>query len=156
MVGSFCREIDNNGKFVSFWERPKSDQSIKKAVFKFNPFVHSSIMIQRQVMIDAGMYNTKCKYAQDYDLWLRLVKKYKCANIDEPLIDFRVDWTKLEKKNKEARKYKLDILSKHIQQGAYPFWYYIYLIRPWMIFILPTKINMLLKKAQRFLRIYMY
>lgn len=152
MVGSFCREIDNNGRFVSLWERPTSNRSIQKAIFKFNPFIHSSIMIRKEVIINAGMYNTECKYAQDYDLWLRVVKKYKCVNIEKPLIDLRVDWSKLERKNKEARKYKLGILYRHIKENGYPFWYYIYLIRPWIIYILPTNTNLILKKVQRFLR----
>ena len=30
MVGSYCREIDNSGKFVALWKRPTSDKKIKK------------------------------------------------------------------------------------------------------------------------------
>jgi len=152
MVGSFCREISNNGKFIALWKRPTSDHLIKKSIFHFNPFIHSSIMIRRDVIIDAGMYNTECKYAQDYDLWLRVAKKSKLANLNEPLIDLRVDWDKLKSKNKEARKNKLKILFRHIKSGGYPFWYFIYLIRPCFLYVLPTNVTMLLKLFQRNIR----
>lgn len=152
MVGSFCREIDNNGKYISLWKRPTSDPEIKRRIFGFNPFIHSSIMVRRDAIMAAGMYNTECKYAQDYDLWLRVSKKYKLANISEPLIDHRVDWGKLEKKNKEARKNKFNILFRHIKSEGYPFWYFIYLIRPYLLYILPTNVVMVLKSLQRYLR----
>ena len=149
MVGSYCREIDNNGKFVSLWKRPTSDQKIKKTILKLNPFLHSSIMIRKVAIIEAGLYNTDCKYAQDYDLWLRVAAKYKLANINEPLLDFRVDWKKLEHKNREARKSKLEILYRHIRSGNYPVWYFIYLVRPFILYILPTNMTILLKILQR-------
>lgn len=152
MVGSFCREIDDNGKVITIWKRPVSDYAIKKAIFLYNPFIHSSIMIRKKVIIDVGLYNTKWKYAQDYDLWLRVSKKYILANLDEPLIDFRVDWNKLKYKNKEARKTKLNILFHHIKSEKYPFWYFIYLIRPYFLYVLPTNFMMLLKIIQRNIR----
>lgn len=51
-----------------------------------NPFIHGTLLIKKNVLKGIGGYNEKFIYAQDYDLFNRLVKSgYKYDVIREPL-----------------------------------------------------------------------
>ena len=40
-----------------------------------NPFIHGTLMIKKNVVLDIGMYDENIKYAQDYKLFIDLLKK---------------------------------------------------------------------------------
>ncbi len=40
-----------------------------------NPFIHGTLMIRKSVILNIGMYDESIKYAQDYKLFLELLKK---------------------------------------------------------------------------------
>ncbi len=46
----------------------------------------SAVMIHRSVFEDVGLFDTSLPACEDYDLWLRISKKYYVGLIDEPLI----------------------------------------------------------------------
>lgn len=57
------------------------DQDLRKALIKDNPFVHSSVAYKLKAVIDTGGYRNLYKY-EDYDLWIRLLSKYRGEIID--------------------------------------------------------------------------
>lgn len=152
MVGSFCREIDAHGRVRSLWARPTGDRELKGALLRRNPFIHSSILIRRSVVLAVGGYDPARRYAQDYDLWLRVAQRYPVANIPEPLIDLRVDWSRLAAKNRTARRYEYTILRDHLRNNRRLFFHRIHLLRPLALWLLPSWVMMPLKKIQRKLR----
>ena len=153
LLGSYCREIDAEGNPICIWKRPTSNIALQKAILWNNPFIHSSVMLPRQVFSKTGLYNRNRGYAQDYDLWLRVSMLYELSNLPEPLIDLRVDWQKMSRKNREARKCELQIIRDHILGGPFPKYYYIYLIRPLLLSVLPTELMMRVKEIQRYFRL---
>lgn len=152
LLGSFCREINSEGNPIGVWERPTSDRALKKTLFSRNPFIHSSVMLRCEVFSVVGLYNESMQFAQDYELWLRVAGHFDLANLSEPLIDLRVDWSKLTKKNRRARRYELIILLHYIRSEGFPIWYYFYLLRPFLLSLLPTGVTMKMKSIQRRLR----
>ena len=40
-----------------------------------NPFIHGTLMIRKSVILNIGMYDENIKYAQDYKLFIELLKK---------------------------------------------------------------------------------
>ena len=40
-----------------------------------NPFIHGTLMIRKSVILNIGMYDENIKYAQDYKLFVELLKK---------------------------------------------------------------------------------
>jgi len=156
LLGSFCREIDSKGNHIGVWRRPVSDKALRRAIMRYNPFIHSSVMLPRQVFLKTGLYNEGRAYAQDYDLWLRVSMHYQLSNLPEPLIDLRVDWKKMNRKNREARKCELQIMRDHIFAGPFPKYYYFYLIRPLLLSVLPTELTMRLKEIQRYFRLVFF
>ena len=68
----------------------QTDEEIRKALYQFNPFFHSSIMVKRELIQKVGGYNEQFVYAQDYELWVRLLSLTKAAILPEILCYRRV------------------------------------------------------------------
>lgn len=53
----------------------------------------STVLARRHVLLEAGLFDESPQLArcQDWDLWLRLARKYRFAAIDEPLVLHRLD-----------------------------------------------------------------
>lgn len=56
-----------------------------------NPFVHSSVMMRRDAVLDIGGYTTdkSRQPPEDYELWSRLARKGRLANLPERLLVYR-------------------------------------------------------------------
>jgi glycosyltransferase EpsE len=51
-----------------------------------NPFIHGTLMVWKNVVIDVGMYDENMEYAQDYKLFIQLLKKnYKIKILKKKL-----------------------------------------------------------------------
>lgn len=90
VVGSGANFIDSQGSFIKTVLMPETDNLIKKHLIKGPAFIHPSTMMRKSFLDSLNGYDENLKKAQDYDLWLRGRSKYEYANIQEPLISYRV------------------------------------------------------------------
>jgi glycosyltransferase involved in cell wall biosynthesis len=93
-VGVQSRIIDGNGRRIRRAEtrRPTSDQAIQWYCMFDTPLIHPGSMYRRRVVHDElGGYNEAFTVGQDSELWPRIARRYKLANIDEQLIAQRFD-----------------------------------------------------------------
>jgi len=72
------------------------DHPIEHALLAFdllfnNPFVHSSVMMRRDAVLGIGGYTTdkSRQPPEDYELWSRLARKGRVANLPERLLVYR-------------------------------------------------------------------
>lgn len=92
VVGSWCEEIDENGRVLFIKRQHQDDATIKKKLMSKNPFIHPSVLLRRRVFDNGYRYCQDNFLAEDYTLWLNLAAHgYKFANIPENLIKFRID-----------------------------------------------------------------
>ena len=89
LVGTAFYKIDESGKILELVNPKFKNSDIKLHINKQNQFGHGSVMMRQKVFLEMEGYNEKFKYAQDYDLWLRISEKHKFANIPEPLYCWR-------------------------------------------------------------------
>lgn len=63
------------------------DNSKKIASYLFfeNPIIHSSVFIKKNVL-NVNKYDSTVRFAQDYDLWTRLIKKHKFSLVQKSVI----------------------------------------------------------------------
>lgn len=54
-------------------------------MIKNNYVACGSVMLKRSILNDIGLFNEEYLVAEDYDLWLRVVEKYKINYIHDPL-----------------------------------------------------------------------
>jgi len=69
---------------------PSEIDDVLQAFACGNPFVHSTIMMRRQPVVVLGDYSEDFSFAQDYELYLRLLANGYClAALPEPLLQLR-------------------------------------------------------------------
>ena len=65
--------ITATGRVVKKISVPKSETVAKLIAFRRNPFVHGGTSFRRELFFKFGGYNSDYVYAQDYELWTRLL-----------------------------------------------------------------------------------
>ncbi len=91
LVGSSYYLIDKKNKILSTVKVPTTPDEISIFLSQQNCFGHGTVMFRKEAILKVGGYDEKFYYAQDYDLWLRLEKRFKIANIKEPLYLWRAN-----------------------------------------------------------------
>jgi glycosyltransferase involved in cell wall biosynthesis len=79
LLGTAAREEDPGGTPVRVVRPPVDDAALRRALIRANPFVHSSVMLRREVLARAGGYDEGLAVAQDYELWMRLARLTRLA-----------------------------------------------------------------------------
>ena len=85
LCGTFVNEKTESGHDLGITTFPTENTEIKENIISKNAFCHGSIMIAKEVLIEVGGYREDFLRAQDFDLWLRVINRFKIANLDLPL-----------------------------------------------------------------------
>lgn len=93
LVGSGGYLINNLGHKVSRINVISRESVIRRFMTHLNLFIHSSIMVRSRISEDIGWYREKFRFAQDYDLILRVNDKYMLSNIPDHLVGWRISST---------------------------------------------------------------
>ena len=84
----------------------------KIMIKKKNIFVHGTLFIKKDTLIDIGCYDENFYYAQDYKLFSDLLEKgYKIKTISKPLYTVRND-DNISTKNFEEQQYFANLVKK--------------------------------------------
>lgn len=89
LIGSDSIAIDDRGKQIGLWETLGDNDQIKERLKKTNCFCHGSVMLRSECLKSVGVYREKFRYAQDFDLWLRISERFKVMNINTALYRLR-------------------------------------------------------------------
>lgn len=82
-------EVFGNIEAKQFF-KPDSDEAIRWMLMFDNPFQHPTVMMRRSVLMDHGLrYLQDLMPTEDYELWSRLLKVTKGANLPESLLRYR-------------------------------------------------------------------
>ena len=100
VVGTFVKIMNENSKIIRLLDRPLEDKQIREFLKKDNCITHGSSMIRMESFYDVGSYDESMERSQDYELWLRISKKYRMANIPEYLYIWRNHKDNIEAKYK--------------------------------------------------------
>lgn len=114
LLGTFVYRIDSNGKIIDEVHNLKSPSY--EDMLKHNHIKHGSVMLKKDIIRDIGGYNELFKYVQDYELWIRVSKKYTIKNLETPLYKLRIHPDSIgSNKIEESRLYS--VLARKINQG---------------------------------------
>lgn len=89
LAGTFIYAMGRRVKYDHLFVYPSDHEVIKKKLREDNCIAHPSVMFRREAVLSAGLYRPEFKAAQDYDLWLRLSRRYEIVNIPVPLLRYR-------------------------------------------------------------------
>lgn len=137
LIGTWTRVIDDNDEVLGEMKYPTESERLKKALINHNPIVHSSIMFRKYIAQEAGFYNEDFKYAQDYEFYFRISSLGKIANIPEFLTFYRKTPNSITgKKNKSQTLFAIKARISAIKRGQYGIFSYMYLIKPFVGYVL--------------------
>lgn len=89
MCGTLYQEIDGQGKPLSKNHFPSTNKDLQSFLLLVNGFCNSSTMVHGDLMRQLR-FADEYEVAEDYDLWMRLARHGKLANIPEFLTLYRV------------------------------------------------------------------
>lgn len=141
-IASYAELVDVNGeKFSTNFKQYFKQNDIYKFLPNSNFIIHSTIIIKKECIYNLGLYREKYLHAEDYDLWLRLLKsKCKIVVLPEILVKYRISRYGInhkfrKKQNKNAIKLKINFwrengfklfyvteLVKNIYYWLFPYW----------------------------------
>jgi len=89
LVGSNYTHMDARGKTSITTNVFTHPDDLKVCLILCNQYGHGSVMMRRSALDQAGNYDKRVGYVEDYDLWIRLSQVSDVANFEEPLYWWR-------------------------------------------------------------------
>ncbi|MBI4435783.1 glycosyltransferase [Candidatus Uhrbacteria bacterium] len=138
IVGTAYEWIDENDQVIG---RPfviTDPDEIHRALPCTNPLLHSSVLMRRSALDRVRGYDESYRRAQDYDLWLRLSRHSRFANLPEVLMQKRMAKGMISFKNERAQ-LRCAVRSRlaALKRGDYPVWNALYILKPFIASLLP-------------------
>ena len=116
VLGTNYYRIDEKNNTFAESNLPTDSTNMTRGLKGINPLCHVSVMMRTDDLRNVGGYNSVQRYAQDYDLWLRLTTKgYLLANLPDKLVKIRFIKERMNKPYLENNKVLLmiQIMLKH-------------------------------------------
>ena len=149
LLGTGAQEVDASGFAVAVLRPPADDAGIRRALIRRNPFVHSSVMARRSIVEQAGGYDPRFPVAQDYDLWMRVSRLSRLANVPEPLVIRRLLPGRVSESREDDRlRAEARIRWRAVRRGDYPAWCAIHALRPALVLALPPSFRRMLRRRR--------
>ena len=148
LLGTAARVVDERDREVDVIRPPEDDRAIRRALIRRNPFVHSSVMLRRALVERVGGYDASFPVAQDYDLWLRLSRLTRMANLSEPLVVRRLVAGRVTATREDDRlRAEARARWRAVRRGAYPAWCAVFAARPLIALAVPRPLRRALRAA---------
>lgn len=92
IIGSGADYVDADGHYV-FTHYPAAhlNEEIQQLKYSVCPFIHSSVMYKKVLVISNGGYNEHAHTYEDHFLWVNILKNEKACNLSKPLIKVRLN-----------------------------------------------------------------
>jgi glycosyltransferase involved in cell wall biosynthesis len=90
LVGGNLVLIDEGGNTIGHRRYPSSHEAILDAITRFNPIAQPTATIRRSAIDAVGQYDERFPRCQDYDLWMRVARRFKLANVDAFTLKYRI------------------------------------------------------------------
>lgn len=129
IVGSAYEVIDEIREERYTRHYPTTDAAIRRAMAKFIPIPHSSMMACKAAIIEAGGYDESREVIVDLDLYIRVAKTRELANVGEVLIRRYVRSSSNFHSMFSDRQRRLELVRlnlRAVREFPLPFYYYLY------------------------------
>lgn len=119
LVGSDADYMDKDGEFVFYYQNTgHNNEEIQQRYMAHCPFIHSTVIFIKSLVLELGGYDTNAHLFEDYFLWIKLIKLGKVANLPEPLMNIRFNPESVTIDDKDCSPEYLRIKQKALQTGV--------------------------------------
>uniref|UniRef100_A0A832DUR0 Glycosyltransferase n=1 Tax=candidate division WWE3 bacterium TaxID=2053526 RepID=A0A832DUR0_UNCKA len=91
VVGTTTQIIDTKGRTIDISAEPLRHEEIVQGLLVRNVLAHGSVMMREDAVRKVGGYDPEAIHAEDYDLWVRISREGKLANLPQPLFKWRLN-----------------------------------------------------------------
>lgn len=110
VVGSHVDVMDRAGRSLYRFDPPVDHDHILRRLRYENPFAHPTVMLRVAALREAGFYVDDYPGGEDYELWLRLARAWKLANLEQVYVRKELTPTSIT-----GRRFKLALCRLRIQ-----------------------------------------
>jgi glycosyltransferase involved in cell wall biosynthesis len=101
--------MDDHGHRGAPLDRALEHDTIRWELLFDNGFIHTSVLFRKSAVLDLGGFDESFAYCQDYELWSRLARSHRVANLADRLVGSRfhpgaMTATMLERNAEENRR----------------------------------------------------
>ena len=89
LSGTYER-FSGNGSAIDIVRPPLRDDEIRLMMLRTSAMCHPAVMMKRDIVLISGGYRKPLLDADDYDLWLRMSERTQLANLEQPILRYRV------------------------------------------------------------------
>jgi glycosyltransferase involved in cell wall biosynthesis len=90
VLGGGLEIINESGETIAYRDYPEKHRDIERKMQFTTPIAHPTVIYRRKKVLMAGGYNPSFRFAEDLDLWLRLINAgAKFANLKKTLVSYR-------------------------------------------------------------------
>lgn len=90
-VGGAFELIDQGSRRITRIPLPEEDDQIKRLLWQGQiSFLHPTAMMRRAAVLEVGGYDEALPLAEDLDLWFKLAKRGKLANLPQAVVQYRL------------------------------------------------------------------
>lgn len=136
-VGCWWKLISSTGSILDEITVPVEAEEIKRRFLWSAPIPHPAAMFRRDALVSIGGYDESYEYAQDRDLFLRLLARWQLGVVPEFLFFSRVNPNSITLlKETEQKKCSIRAVERAILSGVFP--------KYWLIFVMYKKVLLFL------------
>lgn len=88
ILGTWARCVDEDGAYLFTLRLPADHDGIMRRQRYTAGLLHPTVMIRADALRASGLYSDRYKTAEDCDLFFRVGRHYRLANIPEPLTEY--------------------------------------------------------------------
>jgi glycosyltransferase involved in cell wall biosynthesis len=90
LLGGAAEWVDSQATSLWTLTFPSEDCEIRSALATRCPFSQTAVLLRREAFVAVGGYRAAFAPSEDYDLWLRISEHFRCANLKEVVVKYRI------------------------------------------------------------------
>jgi len=120
VVGTATRHVDVDGRILYDFYPPREHGDIMRGLRYQAALMHPSIMLRLDAVQACGLYDNRFPGGEDYDLFFRLAKTCKLANLQEIYVVKETNPSSItgQRKKLRGRLGRLKLLAWHFDPGS--------------------------------------
>jgi len=91
LLGGASQWVDAQAENVLFTLNfPTEDRDIKSELAIRCPFTQTAVLLRREAFLAVDGYRAAFAPSEDYDLWVRISERFRCANLKQAVVKYRI------------------------------------------------------------------
>ena len=122
VVGSWTEFVDPDGRPLFVFRPPIDHRHLRRFQRYRVGFVHSAVMLRVAALEAVGRYDERYTGAEDYELFLRLARRYKLANLPKVYVKYEVNPVSLSRRRFRQGVVRLRVQARHFEASSGHAW----------------------------------